>query len=102
MGKFIQLSSTFFGGFVIAFIKGWKLALVLLSSLPPLVLTSSAMIMVMAKLASRAQTAYSAAAVVVERTLTSIRTVRKLLCLLYCDDIYIYMYIMFMKLGCVI
>ncbi|KAJ0081777.1 hypothetical protein Patl1_10088 [Pistacia atlantica] len=37
VGKFIQLISTFLGGFVIAFIKGWLLALVLLSSIPAVI-----------------------------------------------------------------
>ncbi|KAJ6328956.1 hypothetical protein OIU77_010603 [Salix suchowensis] len=35
VGKFIQLVSTFIGGFIIAFIKGWLLTLVMLSSIPP-------------------------------------------------------------------
>ncbi|CAN4095016.1 unnamed protein product [Withania somnifera] len=75
VGKFIQVSSTFLGGFVIAFIKGWRLALVLLSSIPPLVISSSVMTILLAKLASRSQTAYSEAATVVEQTTSSIRTV---------------------------
>ncbi|CAI9106393.1 OLC1v1005538C2 [Oldenlandia corymbosa var. corymbosa] len=75
VGKFIQLSSSFFGGFVVALIKGWLLALVLISSIPPLILTSSVMSFLMTKLASRSQAAYSVAATVVERTLSSIRTV---------------------------
>ncbi|MCD7448082.1 (ABC) transporter [Datura stramonium] len=75
VGKFVQVSATFFGGFVIAFIKGWRLSLVLLSSIPPLVISSAVMTMLLAKLASRAQTAYSEAATVVEQTISSIRTV---------------------------
>ncbi|KAI3838297.1 hypothetical protein MKW92_036361 [Papaver armeniacum] len=37
VGKFIQLIATFIGGFVIAFIKGWLLTLVMLTSIPPMV-----------------------------------------------------------------
>ncbi|XP_049364001.1 ABC transporter B family member 11-like [Solanum verrucosum] len=75
VGKFIQVSATFLGGFVIAFIKGWRLALVLSSSIPPLVISSAVLVILLAKLASRAQTAYSEAATVVEQTISSIRTV---------------------------
>ncbi|KAL2510817.1 ABC transporter B family member 11 [Abeliophyllum distichum] len=75
VGKFIQLSSSFFGGFVIAFIKGRLLALVLLSSIPLLVISAAFMSVVMAKLTSRGQAAYSVAAGVVEQTISSIRTV---------------------------
>ncbi|KAK4725827.1 hypothetical protein R3W88_030744 [Solanum pinnatisectum] len=75
VGKFIQILATFLGGLVIAFIKGWRLALVLSSSIPPLVLSSAVLTILLVKLASRAQTAYSEAATVVEQTISSIRTV---------------------------
>ncbi|KAG4959298.1 hypothetical protein JHK87_035931 [Glycine soja] len=75
VGKFIQYVACFFGGIAIAFIKGWLLSLVLLSSLPLLVLSGSVMSFAFAKMASRGQTAYSEAATVVERTIGSIRTV---------------------------
>ncbi|XP_040990027.1 ABC transporter B family member 11-like isoform X2 [Juglans microcarpa x Juglans regia] len=75
VGKFIQLVATFIGGFVIAFVKGWLLALVLLSSFPPLVISAATMSIIIGKMASRGQTAYSVAATVVEQTIGSIRTV---------------------------
>ncbi|KDP28335.1 hypothetical protein JCGZ_14106 [Jatropha curcas] len=75
VGKFIQLVSTFVGGFVIAFIKGWLLTLVLLSSIPLLVIAGGAMSITISKMASRGQTAYAKAATVVEQTIGSIRTV---------------------------
>uniref|UniRef100_M1A0E1 CjMDR1 n=2 Tax=Solanum tuberosum TaxID=4113 RepID=M1A0E1_SOLTU len=75
VGKFIQILATFLGGLVIAFIKGWRLALVLSSSIPPLVLSSAVLTILLVKLASRSQTAYSEAATVVEQTISSIRTV---------------------------
>ncbi|CAH9069562.1 unnamed protein product [Cuscuta epithymum] len=75
VGKFIQLVSTFLGGFVIAFIKGWLLTLVMLSSIPLLVMSGGVMSIVIAKMASRGQAAYSKAAIVVEQTIGSIRTV---------------------------
>lgn len=79
VGKFIQLTSTFFGGFIIAFIKGWLLSLVMLSIIPPLVIAGGIMALVISKMASRGQEAYAEAANVVEQAIGSIRTVRKFL-----------------------
>lgn len=75
VGKFIQLLATFVAGFVIAFIKGWLLTLVMLSSIPPLVISGGVMAVVLSKVASRSQNAYAKAANVVEQTIGSIRTV---------------------------
>ncbi|CAJ1940678.1 unnamed protein product [Sphenostylis stenocarpa] len=58
-------------------VKGWLLTLVLLSCIPPLVLSNSIMSFTFAKLASRGQAAYSEAAqaaTVVDRTIGLIRT----------------------------
>ncbi|KAF4350529.1 hypothetical protein F8388_014990 [Cannabis sativa] len=70
-----KLVATFFGGFVIGFIKGWFLTLVMLSSIPALVISGAVMSITIAKVARRGQTAYSLAATVVEQTISSIRTV---------------------------
>lgn len=78
VGKFIQLLATFVGGFVIAFIKGWLLTLVMLSSIPLLVISGGVMSVVLSKVASRSQNAYAKAAIVVEQTIGSIRTVTSL------------------------
>ncbi|XP_022937696.1 ABC transporter B family member 21-like isoform X1 [Cucurbita moschata] len=75
VGKCIQLISTFFGGFIIAFIKGWLLTLVMLSTLPLLVISGGVTSLVVTKVTSRGQGAYSKAADVVEQTISSIRTV---------------------------
>ncbi|KZV40214.1 hypothetical protein F511_27600 [Dorcoceras hygrometricum] len=75
VGKCIQLVATFLGGFVIAFIKGWLLTLVMLSSIPPLVLSGGVMSIVLARMASSGQKAYAKAATLVEQTIGSIRTV---------------------------
>ncbi|KAK4855466.1 hypothetical protein QYF36_007689 [Acer negundo] len=74
-GKFIQMLSSFIGGFVMAFVKGWLLTLVMLSSIPPLVISGALMIKLIGKLASSRQTAYSLAATIVEQTIGAIRTV---------------------------
>ncbi|OVA16636.1 ABC transporter [Macleaya cordata] len=75
VGKFIQLIATFLGGFIIAFVKGWLLTLVMLSCIPPLAISGAVMSVLIAKMASRGQTAYSHAGIVVEETVGSIRTV---------------------------
>ncbi|KVH94550.1 AAA+ ATPase domain-containing protein [Cynara cardunculus var. scolymus] len=75
VGKFTQLLATFVGGFVIAFIKGWLLTLVMLTSIPPLVISGGVMSVIISKMASRGQNAYAKAANVVEQTIGSIRTV---------------------------
>lgn len=85
--KFLQLISTFIGGFVVAISKGWLLTLVMLASFPLLVASGALMSIVIAKTASRGQAAYANAANVIEQTINSIWTV--------CHDlvgtIYIYM-----------
>ncbi|EFH58359.1 P-glycoprotein 4, P-glycoprotein4 [Arabidopsis lyrata subsp. lyrata] len=75
VGKAIQLLATFVGGFVIAFVRGWLLTLVMLTSIPLLVMAGALLAIVIAKTASRGQTAYAKAATVVEQTIGSIRTV---------------------------
>lgn len=75
VGKFVQLMSTFLGGFTIAFVKGWLLTLVMLSSIPLLVASGAVMSLIMSKMASVGQSAYAKASNVVEQTIGSVRTV---------------------------
>lgn len=75
VGKFLQLVSTFLGGFIIAFARGWLLSVVMLSSIPPVVLAAAAMSLVVSKLSNRSQMAYAEAGKLVEQTIGSIRTV---------------------------
>ncbi|KAL0398392.1 UNVERIFIED_CONTAM: ABC transporter B family member 9 [Sesamum radiatum] len=75
VGKFIQFMSTFFGGFAIAFIKGWRLALVLSSCIPALVIAGGCVALIMSKMSSRSQTAYAEAGNIAEQTVGAIRTV---------------------------
>lgn len=67
--------STFVGGFIIAFTKGWLLALVLLACLPAIVVAGGSMAMILAKMSGRGQAAYAEAGNVVEQTVGAIRTV---------------------------
>ncbi|KAK7295696.1 hypothetical protein RJT34_18607 [Clitoria ternatea] len=75
VGKFIQLASTFFGGFVVAFVRGWRLTVVLVACVPCVVVAGGVMSMLMAKMSSRGQAAYAEAGNVVEQTVGAIRTV---------------------------
>jgi ATP-binding cassette subfamily B (MDR/TAP) protein 1 len=75
VGKFIQLISTFIGGFIIAFIRGWLLAVVLCSAIPLLVIAGAMVALIISKMATRGQSAYAKAANVVEQTIGGIKTV---------------------------
>ncbi|KAH0462510.1 hypothetical protein IEQ34_010085 [Dendrobium chrysotoxum] len=75
VGKFIQLTSTFFGSFIVAFVQGWLLSLVMLSIIPLLVVAGAIMSIVVSKMASEGQASYGDAAVIVEQAIGSIRTV---------------------------
>ncbi|PIA60695.1 hypothetical protein AQUCO_00300305v1 [Aquilegia coerulea] len=75
VGKSIQLFGTFVGGFVIAFIKGWHLTLVMMASIPLLAISGGLLSFAISKASSLGQAAYSQAAVTVEQTIGSIRTV---------------------------
>jgi ABC-type multidrug transport system fused ATPase/permease subunit len=77
VGKFIQLTSTFFGGFTIAIIRGWLLAIVLCSAIPLLAIAGAMVALVISKMASRGQSAYAKAANVVEQTIGGIKTVSR-------------------------
>ncbi|KAF8696114.1 hypothetical protein HU200_037004 [Digitaria exilis] len=75
VGKFQQLIATFIGGFVIAFVKGWLLSLVMLACIPPVVIAGGVVSKMLSKISSKGQTSYSDAGNVVEQTLGSIKTV---------------------------
>ncbi|XP_076895976.1 ABC transporter B family member 21-like [Bidens hawaiensis] len=75
VGKFIQLVAAFVGGFAMALCRGWLLTLVLLTTIPPMVISGGVMSVMIAKMASCGQTSYAKAANVVEQTIGSIRTV---------------------------
>lgn len=75
VGKCIQLLSTFFGGFVIAFVRGWLLALVLLSCIPPIAVAGAIVSRLTTRLSTRIQAKYGDAGNIVEQTIGTIRTV---------------------------
>ncbi|CAH9114265.1 unnamed protein product [Cuscuta epithymum] len=75
VGNFIQFMSTFIGGFTIAFIKGWLLALILASCIPILVIVGGLTTSLMSKMSSRGQVAYAHAGNLAVQTIRGIRTV---------------------------
>ncbi|XP_031490563.1 ABC transporter B family member 11-like [Nymphaea colorata] len=75
VGKFVQLISTFLGGFLIAFTKGWLLSLIMLSGIPPVVLDGVILAWVISKISSHGQKAYHEVSTIVGQTVGSIRMV---------------------------
>ncbi|CAM0948572.1 unnamed protein product [Alopecurus aequalis] len=75
VGKFLQLVATFIGGFVVAFVKGWLLSLVMLACIPPVVIAGGAVAKVLSTIASKGQASYGDAGNVVEQTIGAIKTV---------------------------
>ncbi|KAJ1263912.1 hypothetical protein BS78_09G222500 [Paspalum vaginatum] len=75
VGKFLQLVTTFFGGFVLAFTKGWLLTLVMLSTIPPFVAAGGIVAKMLSEISSQGLASYSEAGNIVEQTIGSIRTV---------------------------
>jgi ATP-binding cassette, subfamily B (MDR/TAP), member 1 len=83
-GKLLQLSSSFIGGFVIAFTRGWLLTLVMLTSLPLLAIAGAISAQFLTKASSKKLTSYGDAGDVVEQTIGSIRTVSSNYAIYYC------------------
>lgn len=74
-GTALQSISQFIAGFTIAFIKGPKLALVLLAALPLMGIVGALMIKALGELTGKGQDAYANAGAVAEQVITGIRTV---------------------------
>jgi ABC-type multidrug transport system fused ATPase/permease subunit len=72
---FLQYFSTFIAGFLIAFIRNWKMTLVVGTMLPVLSLLAGLIAKVVATFTVREQNAYASAGAVAEEVLGSIRTV---------------------------
>ncbi|XP_035220958.1 ATP-dependent translocase ABCB1-like [Stegodyphus dumicola] len=71
----IQYYSTFIAGFVVGFIKGWQLTLVIMSLTPLLALSSAFLGKLIASSSAREQQKYAVAGGIAEEVLSSIRTV---------------------------
>ncbi|PKI64268.1 hypothetical protein CRG98_015341 [Punica granatum] len=75
VGKFIQLLSTFVAGFAIAFVRDWLLSLVLLSCIPLIMTAGATLAVVLSRMSSLGQAAYSQAGNIAEQTIGAIRTI---------------------------
>uniref|UniRef100_A0A0D9V4I1 MDR-like ABC transporter n=1 Tax=Leersia perrieri TaxID=77586 RepID=A0A0D9V4I1_9ORYZ len=75
VGKYIQVLTAFAGGFLIGFIRGWMLALVVMACIPPSIFSFAIVSRLRAQISGRTQTSYIKAGNVVEQTIGSIRTV---------------------------
>ncbi|XP_064185885.1 bile salt export pump [Anguilla rostrata] len=72
---FIERISTFIFGFLVGFLGGWKLTLVVIAASPLIGLAAGLMAMAVAKLTGRELLAYAKAGAVADEVLSSIRTV---------------------------
>ncbi|KAF9930602.1 Multidrug resistance protein 1 [Linnemannia zychae] len=75
VGLVLSSFTTFVAGFVIAFVRGWKLSLVLLSCVPLIGACAALMTKFTVASASKGQDSYSAAGAIAEQAISSIRTV---------------------------
>ncbi|CAL4947980.1 unnamed protein product [Urochloa decumbens] len=75
VGKYIQLLTTFVGGFIIGFVRGWMLALVVLACIPPSILSFATVSRLRAQISGKRQESYGDAGNIVEQTIGAIRTV---------------------------
>ncbi|KAG0461346.1 hypothetical protein HPP92_021643 [Vanilla planifolia] len=75
VGKFINQVSMFVGSFIVSFIEGWNLTLVMMCSIPFVIVAGAVMSLMMSKLSASGQLAYLEAGSIVEETVGSIRTV---------------------------
>ncbi|KAL2613996.1 hypothetical protein R1flu_025688 [Riccia fluitans] len=75
VGSAIQLLARFAGGFIVAFIKCWKLAVVLVATLPLLAIAGGFLAAKISSITVQGQQAYSDAGSLVEQVLSAMRTV---------------------------
>ncbi|XP_042562242.1 bile salt export pump-like [Clupea harengus] len=75
VGIFIQRFTTFVCGFLMGFVKGWKLTLVIIAVSPLIGVGAALMALFVAKLTGQELQAYAKAGAVADEVLSSIRTV---------------------------
>ncbi|KYQ88935.1 ABC transporter B family protein [Tieghemostelium lacteum] len=75
VGNFIHHTSTFVSGFIVGFVNGWQLTLVILALTPLIAAAGAFMTKMMADLTKKGQEAYAKAGAVAEEKIGSIRTV---------------------------
>jgi ABC-type multidrug transport system fused ATPase/permease subunit len=75
VGSFLQYFSMFLTGFIIGFVKNWKLSLVILSVVPLLMAGGAFFGKILSEASTSGQTAYAKAGGVAEEVLGGIRTI---------------------------
>ncbi|XP_023573757.1 phosphatidylcholine translocator ABCB4 isoform X2 [Octodon degus] len=75
VGMFFQAVATFFAGFVVGFVRGWKLTLVVMAISPVLGLSTAVWAKVLSAFSDKELAAYAKAGAVAEEALGAIRTV---------------------------
>ncbi|EHH52372.1 hypothetical protein EGM_12801 [Macaca fascicularis] len=75
VGMFFQAVATFFAGFIVGFIKGWKLTLVIMAISPILGLSAAVWAKILSAFSDKELAAYAKAGAVAEEALGAIRTV---------------------------
>ncbi|XP_054420071.1 ATP-dependent translocase ABCB1 [Pteronotus mesoamericanus] len=75
IGMFFQSIATFFTGFILGFIRGWKLTLVILAISPVLGLSAAIWAKILSSFTNKELCAYAKAGAVAEEVLAAIRTV---------------------------
>lgn len=71
----IQFFATFVGGFVVGFVRGWKLTLVMAATTPLVAVSGGMFMVIMANMTTRGQAAYAKAGAFATELLSGIRTV---------------------------
>ncbi|XP_011362486.1 phosphatidylcholine translocator ABCB4 isoform X3 [Pteropus vampyrus] len=75
VGMFFQAVATFFAGFIVGFIRGWKLTLVIMAISPVLGLSAAVWAKILSAYSDKELAAYAKAGAVAEEALGAIRTV---------------------------
>ncbi|EGW07209.1 Multidrug resistance protein 3, partial [Cricetulus griseus] len=75
VGMFFQAVATFFAGFIVGFIRGWKLTLVIMAISPILGLSAAVWAKILSTFSDKELAAYAKAGAVAEEALGAIRTV---------------------------
>jgi ATP-binding cassette subfamily B (MDR/TAP) protein 1 len=84
VGKYIQLLTTFVGGLIIGFVRGWMLAIVMLTCIPANILSFAIVSRLRAQISGKRQESYGDAGNIVEQTIGAIRTVSGSMIPKYC------------------
>lgn len=74
-GIFLQSIGAFITGFIVAFVKGWRLAVVILATMPVLAAVGGAIGYFITKFTLRVQDSYAGAGTIAEQVFSGIRTV---------------------------